>query len=114
MRHSKLRSWAGAKRRQTIKSCRGRDVYFDRRITAKWLLRQFDRQGGRCFYTGIPFVLGGPFRSMRGPSLDRLDPKKGYIPSNVVLCLTCINYMKNDYSVRDVLTLLEDIRTNRA
>jgi hypothetical protein len=46
---------------------------------------------------------------MRRPSVDRIDPTKGYTRENSVLCLTAINYLKNDYAVGDVVNLLLDI-----
>ena len=41
-------------------------------------------------------------RGMRQASIDRVDSSKPYEPSNVVWCLTVINYLKNDYSAEDV------------
>lgn len=40
--------------------------------------------GGRCQVTGRQLEDSGPFR----PSLDRIDPAKGYVPGNVrIVCL---------------------------
>lgn len=78
-------------------------------INARWLKEQYLRQDGRCFYTGIPFEIVREKRGMRRPSLDRRDSSKGYTPDNCVLCLTAINYLKNDYPEEQVIALLWDI-----
>lgn len=82
-------------------------------ITTQWIRDQFDRQGGRCFYTGIAFEIRPEKRWMRRPSIDRRDSSKGYTPDNTVLVLCAINYLKNDYAEVDVLALLEEIRNTR-
>jgi hypothetical protein len=81
-------------------------------INSQWLKDQFTRQNGRCYYTGIPFEIERVRRGMRRPSLDRLDSNKGYTPDNCVLCLTAINYMKNDYDLDAFYALLGDIRSH--
>lgn len=50
---------------------------------------------GRCAITGLPFDLinqsgrAGP--QPFSPSLDRIDPAKGYVPGNVRFVLHCVN-----------------------
>ena len=49
-----------------------------------------------CFYTGKPFNL----RDTNGdnyPSLDRINPSKGYTLDNTVMCTRIANEVKNDY-----------------
>ena len=49
-----------------------------------------------CFYTGKPFNL----RDTNGdnyPSLDRINPSKGYALDNTVMCTRIANEVKNDY-----------------
>src|SRR5271166_6984291 len=50
---SPKRSWAGAKRRQWRKTCRSGGTYFSPLITTAWVFRQFKRQRGLCYYTGL-------------------------------------------------------------
>ena len=80
-------------------------------ISTQWIRDQFARQQGRCFYTGIPMVLGGRRKHPRKPSLDRIDSTRAYTPDNCVLCLCAVNFMKNDYTLDEFMALLEDIRT---
>lgn len=56
-------------------------------ITAEDVEAQFLRQNGRCYWLGVPIDpddLYTPWNHM-APSLDRLDPNRGYVPDNVVV-----------------------------
>ena len=100
------RWWTGLSRQHRKTS---RNSGHESEIGAAWIREQYDRQNGRCFYTGVPFVIDATIRGMRRPSLDRVDSSKGYTRENTVLCLTAINYLKNDYPAEDVVRLLLDI-----
>jgi len=108
------RDWICEARKQMVKRARlsrgGIPVHPE--MTSAWLRAQFDRQRGRCFYTGIRFTLNDKFRGMRNPSIDRIDAAKGYESGNVVWCLVAINYAKNEYDAGEFLQLLADIRTH--
>jgi hypothetical protein len=110
-RGTRERDWISVFREQTKKSARNRGITFS--VTTADLAAQFERQRGRCFYTGIRFAISRTFRGMRQASLDRVDPSRPYDVGNVVWCLVAINYAKNDYASADFLELLEDIRRHR-
>lgn len=113
-RTNRGRDWVSDLRVQMKKSARNRGIPVSPELTTEWLHGQFRRQRGRCFYTGIRFVMGErQFRGMRQASIDRVDHKVGYAPGNVVWCLTAINYAKNDYGADEFALLLEEIRTHR-
>lgn len=44
-------------------------------------------QNGRCFYSNIPLTFDGLFQM----SLERIDPKKGYLPNNIGLIILGLN-----------------------
>lgn len=46
----------------------------------------------KCYYSGIEMTMEGK----HSLSLDRIDDKKGYEPSNVVACSVYINNLKNE------------------
>lgn len=51
---------------------------FECTLTADEAMAQFDKQNGRCYYTGILMTVGGGDGSrLERASLDRIDPKKG-------------------------------------
>lgn len=66
----------------------------------------FDRQNGRCFYSGIPMLWASSATEYQarvrnqplGISIDRRDSSLGYTPDNIALCCMFINYAKNDWS----------------
>lgn len=64
---------------------------------------------GVCEMTGVPFDLTPPqgsHRRFNAPSLDRIDPKKGYTYDNVRVVLCLVNIALNDWGedvLRDVM-----------
>ena len=54
--------------------------------------------------------------SPRGPSIDRIDPRKGYTPDNCRVVASWVNTSKNNLLLRDyrrwVLTTADHIRAN--
>lgn len=74
---------------EKLNNARERGIEFN--LTIADIRRLLSRK--RCQYTGIEFDLKNPdFR----PSFDRVDTKKGYTKDNVVVCMTCINKLKNE------------------
>lgn len=72
-------------------------------LTVDYLITLFEKQKGKCYYTGtileITSGIGNNKKTLiTSPnqfSLDRLEPKKGYIKENVVWCTYIINTCKN-------------------
>jgi hypothetical protein len=65
-------------------------------INADYLLNIFHQQKGLCFYTGRPMLYG--YRKGKqlpnSLSVDRVDPQKGYVIGNIVLCINDANTSK--------------------
>jgi hypothetical protein len=57
-----------------------------------------DNWTGKCSVTDIEFVKNGlgSGPKPRSPSIDRIDPKKGYVPSNCRFILACVNSFKHE------------------
>lgn len=86
----------------------------DFNVTSDYLIELFNKQKGLCYYTGqeISFehiTKAGNAPHRLTPSLDRLDPKKGYTIGNVAWCAYYINRMKNDCNYIEFLELCEQI-----
>ena len=69
-------------------------------ITPEWVAEQL--VAGVCSVSGLKLYLdGGGFhagdRHPRSPSLDRIDPKKGYTPDNVRIVCWQVNLARNNY-----------------
>lgn len=65
------------------------------------LLNQYNKQNGKCYYTGEPLSLDIGKKSI---SIDRLNSKDGYTKENIVFTSWRINHMKNN---DDEITFLD-------
>lgn len=65
---------------------------------------------GRCAVSGLGFRVGkGSGPSSRSPSLDRIDPKLGYVPGNVRFVLWAVNALKAEATDADMYEVAEAI-----
>lgn len=91
--HDKYNRW---KRSAISKNC-----IFN--ITEEELLEIYNKQNGKCFYSGREMEWGtNKGIKTYGISIDKVIPSKGYIKSNVVLCTTKMNTVKNNLSLSDI------------
>ena len=65
----------------------------------------------KCPLLGIPLVCHRGKGSQQGnsPSLDRKDPTKGYIKGNVWVISNRANTLKNDATLQELKTLVENL-----
>ena len=70
-----------------------------------------DNWTGRCAITGIEFVKNGlgSGPKPRSPSIDRIDPKKGYTPDNSRFILACVNSFKHEGTDLDMYLIAKVI-----
>lgn len=78
-------------------------------LTVDWCIQQYEKQEGRCFYTGIFFSLDTGSYAI---SLDRKDNTLGYTQDNTVLCLWIINSMKRALPLSEFLNLCRLVAKN--
>jgi hypothetical protein len=71
-------------------------------VDLQHLMDVFNNQAGSCYYTGQPLSLESGKSCL---SMDRLNPKQGYVPGNIVLTSWGINQLKSDLTEHDFLTL---------
>lgn len=59
----------------------------------------------RCPVLDIPLMVneGGAHSACHSPSLDRIDPEKGYVKGNVIVISTKANRIKNDATPEELL-----------
>lgn len=75
----------------------------------------YDRQNGLCYYSGIPMALRSTKWSDRNQadpdvlSVDRIDPSKGYVTENIVLCCTGLNKLKGNSTIEEALYFTNQI-----
>lgn len=66
------------------------------------------RAGGRCEVSGMPFSTEKPKGQrirLYAPSVDRIDPKTGYLPGNCRLVCAGVNVAMNAFGDRFLATL---------
>lgn len=95
---------ASARKRESAK------LGFD--ITPEFLKDLYDRQGGKCYYTG--WKLSNRGNKETSLSIDRLDNKRGYLKGNVVLACTRVNLMKHTLGQAEFFQITKAITRNWA
>jgi len=59
--------------------------------------------GVKCPVMGVPYKTGkNHIPDAKAPSLDRIDPKKGYVPGNVVVISRMANTIKHDATFEQI------------
>jgi hypothetical protein len=71
----------------------------------------WEKQGGKCYYTDQPMILGPSPRRWQCVSIDRVDSDRGYEKDNIVLCRGIVNLVKNELSVNELLEIIDQIKT---
>jgi hypothetical protein len=66
-------------------------------LEVEWLVNKM--KGGRCELTNIDFDYG---ENRLRPSLDRINPHKGYTMTNCRLVLKIMNFWKLDYTDNEI------------
>ncbi len=77
---------------------RNKNLLFE--LDFKWAERILSK--GKCQLTDIEFILEIPENSSdpQAPSIDRINPKKGYTKRNCKIVLWCVNTAKGEMSMR--------------
>lgn len=87
-------------------------------LTTEYLLGVFEKQGGKCYYTGESLEMLRIFewkeKFQNSISLDRLNPEKGYMRGNVVFCSYVINTMKGTLTEQKFYDRMRQILANRS
>lgn len=67
-------------------------------------------QKGLCYYSSFPMKWAKQKVSFHSPSLDKLDPNKGYVKGNVVFCLFAVNSFKQELTATDFLQFVHSVK----
>ena|SRR5258708_17280920 len=87
-------------------------------IDVKYLKIIWEKQDGICPYTGIKMILPETtnqsllVKSLKRASLDRIDSSKGYLKDNVEFVCQFVNNAKNNFTKKETLEFLREIRVS--
>ena len=78
-------------------------------ITVDELKQIWTAQGGLCFWTGkaMDFQVGAARHPYR-PSIDKIDPAKGYVADNIVWASNFANRARGELSAQDFAQIMRD------
>ena len=82
-------------------------------FSANWLAKKI--AVGVCEVTGVPFDMTRPGRGHHAPlcpSIDRIDPSKGYTEDNVQVVVFAFNAFKGEMSQHDAIALMKSMAKN--
>lgn len=90
----------GAKKRQ-----------LDFNITLEYISDLAKDQNFSCALTGMPLVFSKGYKEdcLQTASLDRIDSTKGYVEGNVQWVLKSVNFMKQNLSEKEFISLCEKV-----
>ncbi len=74
----------------------------------------FTKQSGICHWFSVPLIPSTSRRDPQHPSLDRLDPSKGYTRDNVVLTCLAANAGRSDNTTERFLAFVTTLRSSLA
>lgn len=72
----------------------------------------WDKQGGRCFYTGNEMFLGADnfkVNNRQHCTIDRMRPTEGYEDGNLVLCCNYFNRAKQDMEWDEFVAFCQEV-----
>lgn len=81
-------------------------------LTKKFILDLYEKQQGKCFYTGLDLLVSSDESNYHCLSIDRIDSSKGYTQDNVVLCCWIINRIKINLSVDEFVNYCKLVANN--
>lgn len=85
---------------------RAKKQHFAYDLDRTWLRRKL--LAGRCEFSGVPFVNGQQYHPF-SPSLDRVDPGRGYTKDNCKVILLCLNGFKGTASMELFTECMETV-----
>lgn len=89
---AKTRDWCDALLRSTKARAKQRDIEFA--LIKEDIAISYEAQAGKCCYTNIPLDLTIKSGNHMYPSIDRVEPARGYLPDNIKLCSWIANRAK--------------------
>ena len=82
-------------------------------VTADDIRKQWIKQDGRCFWSGLPLESANNYWKWHpgAASIDRLDDDQGYTPENIVLVYRMFNLGRCGFEAKDFREFLSHFKT---
>jgi len=79
-------------------------------LTPEYLKEIFEKQNGKCVYSGVDLLLNDNSNHIFTASLDRIDSNKGYEIGNVQWTSIVMNYAKQSMSHEQTKQFINEVR----
>lgn len=80
-------------------------------LTPNYIQEILDKQEYKCAYSGYSLDKNSDDK-LHIPTIDRIDPNKGYIEGNICICSWAVNTMKMDLQLNEWKQLIKDLDKN--
>lgn len=80
-------------------------------LTPNYIQEILDKQNNKCAYSGYTLDKDSDDK-LHIPTIDRIDPTKGYIEGNICICSWAVNTMKMDLQLDEWKKLIQDLNKN--
>lgn len=81
-------------------------------IDENWILKQYQKQNRKCYWTGVELEISNIPHHPLKPSLDRLEVNGPYSPKNTVISALSVNIGRNENSTENLKIFLKLISQN--
>lgn len=78
-------------------------------VTTNDLRKQYDKQEGKCVYTGIPLNVINCSKFKSNASIDRKNSSLGYTKENIQWVYKPVNIMKNSFSEEEFIFVCKKV-----
>lgn len=89
--------------------CNRKNAEFD--INTAFLRQLWEKQKGLCAITGMQ--MAHKPHDLKSMSVDRIDPSKGYIKSNIHLVCKWVNFARSNHSLEEIKMVLKELQDGK-
>lgn len=89
--------------------CRNKNIKFSPNLR-DLIIQQWEKQNGLCFYSGRKMSISGDYHTnLNAMTIDKVNPKLGYVEGNIVMCCRIFNAMKQNLNYDEFMNHCKEI-----